>query len=65
VRITANVDVCIGAGMCVITAPAVFDQGDDGLVELLVEEPEGAAAVAAREAVALCPSGAIRVVDLP
>ena len=28
---------CIGSGMCVVTAPAVFDQDDDeGLVVLLV-----------------------------
>ena len=63
VRIIADQDVCIGAGMCVMTAPAVFDQGDDGLVELLQAEPEGDDAVAAREAVGLCPSGAIRVVE--
>ncbi len=61
VRITADRDVCIGAGMCVMTAPAVFDQGEDGLVELLVAEPEGADAQAAREAVDLCPSGALRL----
>ncbi len=61
VRITADRGVCIGAGMCVMTAPAVFDQGEDGLVELLVAEPEGADAQAAREAVGLCPSGALRL----
>ena len=39
-RVTADRDVCIGAGMCVLTAPAVFDQSDDdGLVEVLVEAP--------------------------
>jgi ferredoxin len=59
VRITADRSVCIGAGMCVLTAPEVFDQDDDGLVVLLVEEPAGAAARAAAEAVRLCPSQAI------
>ena len=62
-RIVADRDVCIGAGMCVLTAPAVFDQADDGLVLLLVEEPDGADAVVAREAVGLCPSRALRVVE--
>ena len=62
-RITADRDVCIGAGMCVMTAEEVFDQGDDGIVVVLeVEVPAEHAAAAAR-AVASCPSGALRRVD--
>jgi ferredoxin len=53
----------IGAGMCVLTAPAVFDQDDDGVVAPLVEEVGPDDADAARQAVALCPSGALRAVD--
>ena len=34
-RITADRDVCIGAGMCVMNAEEVFDQGDDGIVVVL------------------------------
>ena len=63
VRVTADRDVCIGAGMCLLTAPGVFDQTDDGLVEVLVEEPGEPAAAAVRDAVKLCPSGALRVED--
>jgi ferredoxin len=62
-KIAADRDVCIGAGMCVMTAEAVFDQDDDGIVVVLVEAPEGADEAAAREAVGLCPSGALRVVE--
>ncbi|HEX3649910.1 MAG TPA: (4Fe-4S)-binding protein [Pseudonocardiaceae bacterium] len=58
-RIKADRDVCVGAGQCVLTEPAVFDQGDDGLVRLLVEAPDGVEAKAARMAVDLCPSGAL------
>jgi len=62
-KIEANRDVCIGAGMCVMTAEEVFDQGDDGIVVVLeVEVPAEHAAAAAR-AVASCPSGALRRVD--
>ncbi|MET1073792.1 MAG: (4Fe-4S)-binding protein [Umezawaea sp.] len=62
-RITADRDVCIGAGMCVMTAEDVFDQGDDGIVVVLeVEVPAEHAAAAAR-AVASCPSGALRRID--
>jgi ferredoxin len=64
VRITADRSVCIGAGMCVVSAPAVFDQDDDGLVLLLVDGPHHPAeARAVREAVTLCPSGALVVRD--
>jgi ferredoxin len=63
-RVSADRDVCIGSGNCVLTAPAVFDQDDEeGLVVLLKAEvaPDDAGAV--REAVARCPSGALRLVD--
>ncbi|MBY8855816.1 (4Fe-4S)-binding protein [Nocardia sp. CA2R105] len=52
---------CIGAGMCVLTAPGAFDQDTtDGRVVLLRDpaEPE-----AVREAVRVCPSGAITIVE--
>ena len=35
IKIAADRDVCIGAGMCVMTAPELFDQDDDGIVVLL------------------------------
>jgi ferredoxin len=60
-KVAADRDVCIGAGMCVMTAESVFDQDDDGLVVVLTEDPEGADVAAARSAVSLCPSGALSV----
>ena len=63
-KIEANRDVCIGAGMCVMTAPEVFDQDeDDGLVVVLQAEVPPEHAEAAARAVAGCPSGALRRVD--
>ena len=42
VKIEADRDLCIGAGNCVLSAEAVFDQDDDGVVVLLTEEvPDG------------------------
>lgn len=62
VKVSANRDVCIGAGLCLLAAPDVFDQSDDdGLVVLLDEHPEDGPVV--REAVANCPSGAISIVE--
>jgi ferredoxin len=63
-RVTAAREVCIGSGNCVFAAPQVFDQDDDeGLVVVLTAEvgPQDAGAV--RDAVAHCPSGALRIIE--
>lgn len=58
-RITADRDACVGAGQCVMLAPAVFDQDDDGIVVVLVAQPEADLVGTARDAVALCPARAL------
>jgi ferredoxin len=58
-KIVADREKCVGAGMCVMTAPHVFDQDDDGIVLVEHPEPEAAEAAKAAEAVQLCPSGAL------
>ncbi|MCW2939799.1 MAG: hypothetical protein JWN00_2784, partial [Actinomycetia bacterium] len=62
-RVTADKDVCVGAGMCALTAPELFDQDDDGLVVVLRPVPENGEQSDAREAARLCPSGAVRITD--
>ena len=62
-KIEADRDVCIGAGMCVMNAEEVFDQGDDGIVVVLEVEVPPEHADAAARAVAGCPSGALRRID--
>lgn len=63
-HITVHVDVCVGAGQCVLAAPEIFDQGDeDGLVRLLEKNPSRELLTAAREAERHCPSGAVTVKD--
>jgi ferredoxin len=62
-RIEADLERCVGAGQCVLTEPALFDQNEeDGRVVVLVTEVDGDRAVAAREAVQVCPSGALSLV---
>jgi ferredoxin len=63
VRVSADRDVCISAGNCVMAADAVFDQDDDGIVVVLVDEVPAAEEEHAREAVKLCPSQALRIAD--
>ncbi|MFF4533503.1 ferredoxin [Streptomyces sp. NPDC001407] len=62
-RVTADRTVCIGAGLCALTAPDVFDQDDDGLVTVLDSAPGADKRPAARQAGGLCPSGAVRITE--
>lgn len=50
---------CIGAGQCVLRAPAIFDQREDGIVILLDATPPRALHEAARKAADVCPAEAI------
>jgi ferredoxin len=61
VKVHADRDVCIQAGNCVMSAGALFDQDDDGIVVVLVDEVPADEEDNAREAVRLCPSQAISV----
>jgi ferredoxin len=54
-------DKCITAGHCVLVAPDVFDQDDDGVVILLDDAPAEALREAVEEAAALCPAALIRL----
>ena len=62
-KIHADRDVCIGAGNCVLAAEDVFDQDDDATVVVLVDEPSADQESRVRDAVAQCPSGALRLDD--
>jgi ferredoxin len=60
VRIDADRERCIGAGMCALTAPDVFDQDeDDGLVVVRRHRPRPEDLNAVQQALMLCPSGAL------
>ena len=62
-HITVNSEICVGAGQCVLSADAVFDQDDDGIVILLEADPEAAQHAAARRAASLCPARAITIAE--
>ncbi|MFF0746452.1 ferredoxin [Streptomyces sp. NPDC004111] len=64
-RIDIDRDVCIGAGQCVLTAPAVFTQDDEGLSEVLPGMEGGGGSVLLGEAVRACPVSAISLTDQP
>jgi len=58
-RITVERDCCISSGSCVLEAPGVFDQDDDGVVVLLQAEPTGDDMEPARNAALACPAAVI------
>ncbi|MGY4654308.1 ferredoxin [Mycobacterium sp. URHB0021] len=62
-KVQADRDVCIQSGNCVMISDDLFDQDDDGIVVVLVDEvPEGEEDHA-REAVKMCPSQALQLTD--
>ncbi|NLU79140.1 ferredoxin [Micromonospora sp. HNM0581] len=63
-RVTANADICVGAGQCVLAAPTVFDQSDeDGRVLVMTVEVTDEQAEAVRTAADWCPSGAVVLIS--
>ncbi|MGX1778620.1 ferredoxin [Nocardia brasiliensis] len=60
-RVVVDFERCCGAGQCVVAAPEVFDQDDNGVVVLLTPEPPPQQHADVREAVKLCPAAAITV----
>ena len=64
-KVRVDVEKCIGSGHCVLTAPRIFDQRDDGMVILLDASPSPEQHAAAHKAADLCPSQAITIDEIP
>ncbi|MUL81963.1 MULTISPECIES: ferredoxin [unclassified Mycolicibacterium] len=62
-KVKADRDACIGSGNCVMISEVIFDQDEDGVVEVLVDEVPDEEIGHAREAVKLCPASALKLVD--
>lgn len=60
-RVTIDRSKCVGSGNCMMTAPEVFEQDDDGVVVLLNATPPESQEAAVRQAVELCPARVISV----
>jgi ferredoxin len=54
---------CASTGMCEAVAPQVFRIRPDGSLAILDPRPQGALLGLAAEAVATCPTGALRLDD--
>ena len=62
-KVQVDQERCVGAGNCVVQAPEIFDQGEDGIVLLLQAEPPEQLHEAARDAAITCPALAITIED--
>ncbi|MGW0858214.1 ferredoxin [Streptomyces sp. NPDC002690] len=58
-RVKVDQPKCVASGQCVLVAPAVFDQDDEGIVQVLLDRPEVEHHEDVKESVAVCPAAAI------
>ena len=61
-RVAGDREICMAAGICVMTADGHFGQDDDGIVVLASDQVPAADENVVRNAVRMCPSGALRIV---
>ncbi|MDF3282974.1 MULTISPECIES: ferredoxin [unclassified Gordonia (in: high G+C Gram-positive bacteria)] len=61
-RIEVDRGACLAYGNCVAAAPDVYDL-PDAKVEILISEPVGEQAIAARKGAKRCPAQALVIVD--
>lgn len=62
-RVAGDREICMAAGVCVMTADSVFSQDDDGIVVLLTDQVPSESEGIARNAVRMCPSGALSILE--
>ena len=60
-RVVVDLDECLGHGQCEDAAPEVFRMNDQGLVDVLIEEPNESLWSKIEEAVRRCPAEAIKL----
>jgi ferredoxin len=60
-RVNIDTEQCVASGQCVMRAPQVFDQDDDGVVVLLTDRPDDADGDVVRESARGCPAVAITI----
>jgi ferredoxin len=63
VKVCVDFDLCGSNGVCVFSAPEVFELRDDGYLYVLEENPPESMRAAVQDAVDSCPTGAISIED--
>ena len=62
-KVKVDTAKCSGIGLCEVTAPTVFEVGDDGRSRAINPEPQEDERAAVEEAVMSCPTGALSIED--
>lgn len=62
-KVNIEGDFCICSGSCVLEAPEVFGQDDNGHVVVLIESPSPELHASVRNAEANCPASVIQLLD--
>ncbi|MCZ4119519.1 ferredoxin [Streptomyces sp. H39-S7] len=60
-RVSVDSERCVGAALCTMTAPSVFEQDDEGVSAVIAGSEDGAGDPRVHEAVRVCPVQAISV----
>ena len=60
-KVVVDLSICSLHGLCVETAPEVFEIGDDGALHVLNETPPEGLRGKVNRAVRECPTGAISI----
>ena len=60
-KVIVDQSICNLHGLCVETAPEVFEIGDDGTLRVLDESPPESVRAKVDKAVRECPTGAISI----
>jgi ferredoxin len=58
-KVVVDKEKCVASGQCVMLAPEVFDQDDDGVVMVLDSRPSGVVGDRVRQAARVCPTSLI------
>jgi ferredoxin len=58
-QVNVDRDKCIASGACVLAAPEVFGQDDDGIVVVLQASPTAELEAKALDAIRACPAAVI------
>ncbi len=60
-KVKVDTAKCSGIGLCEVTAPEVFEVGDDGQAQAINPEPTEDERAAVEQAVNDCPTGALSI----
>jgi ferredoxin len=62
-KVSVDTAKCSGIGLCEVTAPNVFEVGDDGQSRAINPQPSEDERAEVEKAVADCPTGALFIQD--